>query len=128
LIFVPPASLLFLAAVSVGVGISRRSYASPFATGYLLLGGLASLAVSLDFAAGTNGFLALLPSIRGLLDPSLAPGVPESRITLPSHSVFDGWLGDILLVGVCALPQLAFGMIGGGLACRYGLAITVSRR
>src|SRR5438132_6818617 len=128
LIFVPPLSLLFVAAVSVGLGITRRGWASPFATGYLLLGGLASLGVCLDFAAGTNQLPGLLAFIKGVLDPSLALGVPETRVTSPSHSVFDGWVGDILLIAICALPQFAFAMIGGRLACRYGLASVLRGR
>jgi hypothetical protein len=54
LIFVPPLGLLLVAAVGVVLGTSRCGSASPFAMGYLLFGGLASLGVCLEFAAGTN--------------------------------------------------------------------------
>lgn len=128
LIFVPPLSLLTVVAVSAGLGVARRGWASPFATGYLLLGGLASLGVCLDFAAGTQQLHHLLNLVKGVLDPSLAPGVPETRLTSPRHSVLDGWVGDLLFVAICALPQFAFGMIGGSLASRYGLAIVLRGR
>lgn len=114
LVFVPPLSLLFVAAMSAGSGIIRRGWASSLSTGYLVLGGLASLGVCLDFAAGTNLLLGLEAYIEGVLDPSRAPGVPETLVTSRSPSVFDGWAGDILFVAVCCLPQVAIAMIGGG--------------
>ena len=117
LIFVPPMGLLFVTAVNVGLGIGRRGSASPFATGYLLLGGLASLGVCLDFAIGTNLLGGPLAYIEGVLDPSVAPGVAEIRLTSSSRSVFDGWVGDILLVLVYGLTQIASAMVGAG-ACR----------
>ncbi len=128
LVFVPPLSLLFVATMSAGLGIIRRGWASLFSTGYLLLGGLASLGVCLDFAAGTNLLPGLEAYIEGVLDPSRAQGVPETLVTSRSQSVFDGWAGYILLVAVCWLPQVAVAMIGGGLACRYGLAVVLRGR
>jgi hypothetical protein len=125
LIFVPPLSLLAVAAASAGLGVARRGWASPFATGYLLLGGLASLVICLDFAAGTHQVPHLLNHVEGVLDPSLAPGVPEARLTSPRQSVLDGWVGDLVLVAICALPQVASAMIGGGLASCYGLTIVL---
>jgi hypothetical protein len=128
LIFVLPLSLLAVAGVSTGLGVARRGYASPFATGYLLLGGLASLGVCLDFAAGTHQLPRLLNLVKGVLDPSLAPGVPEARLTSPTQSILDGWAGDLLFVAICALPQFFLAMIGGGLASRYGLVIVLRNR
>jgi hypothetical protein len=128
LIFVPPLSLLFVAAVSAGLGIARRGWASPFETGYLILGGLVSLGVCLDFAAGTHQLLHLLAFTKGVLDPSLAPGIPETRLTSPTCSVLDGWVGALLFVAICALPQFFFALIGGWLASRFGLAIVLRGR
>lgn len=125
LVFVPPLSLLFVAATSAGLGIIRRGWASSFSTGYLLLGGLASLGVCLDFAAGTNLLAAIEAYIEGVLDPSRAPGVPETLVRSRSYSVFDGWAGEVLLIAICWLPQVAIAMIGGGLACRCGLAVVL---
>jgi hypothetical protein len=123
LMFVPPLSLLTLAAVSVGLGVVRRGRASSFATGYLLLGGMASLGVCLDLAAGTGQLSGLKDHIEGFSEPLRAPGVPEARLTTVGQSMFDGWPGVILLIVICALPQLVLGVMGGALASRYGLAI-----
>jgi hypothetical protein len=114
LVFVPSLSLLSVAAANAGLGLARRGWASPFATGYLLLGGLASLAVCLDFAAGTY----LLFGMATVLDRSASPG----------HSILDGWLGVVLIIAVGAMSQIAFAMIGGGLASRYGVAIVLRGR
>ena len=114
LLFVPPLSLLTLAAVNAGLGLWRLGRASPFATGYLLLGGLASLGVSLDLAAGT--YLLLWVTI----DRDPAP--------VPEPSVF-GWVGTILLdLAILPLSQVALAIIGGGLAARFGLAVVLSGR
>jgi hypothetical protein len=126
LIFIPPLSLLAAAAVSVGLGIARRGWASPFATGYLLLGGLASLGVCLDLATGYHVFDYMTEIVEGVFDPSRAPGAPEVRMTSASESVFDGWVGLLLFLAICWLPQITFAVIGGMFASRHGLTI-VSR-
>jgi hypothetical protein len=111
LMFVPPLSLLSVAAVNAGLGLARCGRASSFSTGYLLLGGLASLAVSLDLASGQN--------LLGLGSDVVCRMLGE----LEGQSCLDGWSGTMILVVVCDLPQLALALIGGGLASRYGLTI-----
>jgi hypothetical protein len=128
LIFVPPLTLLTLAAARVGLGVVRRGRASPFATGYLLLGGMSSLGVCLDLVAGTGLLSGLQAHIQGFFETLRAPGVPEARMTTVGRAMFDGWPGDILLIVICALPQLVFGVIGGALASRCGLAIVRTSR
>jgi hypothetical protein len=127
-IFVPSLSILLVAAVQAGLGVARGGCASPFASGYLLLGGLASLGVCLDIAARTHLLTYLLHVAEGLLDPSIAPGAPETLVTSPRHSIFDGWVGDFLLYATYVFPQFAFGIIGGGLANLHGLAIVMRSR
>ena len=128
LIFVPSLSMLFVAAVNAGLGVARGGRASPFASGYLLVGGLATLGVCLDIAVRTHLLAYLLQVAEGLLDPSMAPGAPETLVTSPRHSIFDGWIGDFLLYAIYVFPQFAFGIIGGGLANLYGLAIVMRSR
>ena len=113
LFFVAPLSLLTIAAVNAGLGLWRLGRASPFTTGYLLLGGLASLGVSLDLAAET--YLLL----RVTIDRDPAP--------VPEPSSF-GWVGDVLDLAIFPLSQVAIAMIGGGLAARFGLAFVLSGR
>jgi hypothetical protein len=110
----PSLSLLAVAAVNAGRGLARCGRASPFATGYLLCGGLVTLGVSLDMAA--HGFffdMAVQTYVRLLPTISFGP--------------FDGWVDHALWITAYTLPQIAFALVGGALATRYGLALVLSR-
>lgn len=124
LIFVPPLSLLALAAFSITLGVARSGRASSFATGYLLLGGMATLGVCLDFAMGSGLLFHLVRLAEGVFDPSLAPGVPEALLTSPRQPVLDDGSRELMLLAICSLPQFAFAMLGGALASRFGLEIS----
>ena len=125
LIFVPPLSVLAVAVMKAIQGITRRGWTSPFATGYLLVGGLTSLVVSLDFATGLRQLYHLQTLVEGVLNPLTAPGMPEILLTSPIESAQDWWVNLLLTIAMCSIPQFVFAMIGGVLASRYGLAIVL---
>jgi hypothetical protein len=127
-IFVPSLGLLSVAAVNVGLALGRRGWASPFATGYLLFGGLASIGVCLELIYGPSpeGFLLEIINMIKYLLSLLTSGVTLS--TRRELSVFDVWFSDMILIVFCSLPQVCFAMIGGGLASRYGLTIVLRGR
>jgi hypothetical protein len=110
---VPSLSLLIVAAVYAVQGLVKRRQAPPFATGYLLLGGVVTFAVCLDFA--TQMFAAFSTIVR------------EPDPILEESPLYDR-LSDLVTIAEFALPQVASALIGGWLAARYGLRIVLSAR
>jgi hypothetical protein len=107
------------------MGIARRGWASSFATGYLLIGGLTSLIVSLDDAADLHQIPHLHSIIEAVFDPSLAPGVPETLIVPSDEPAPSESARELLLLLMYSLPQVLFAIIGGCLASRCNLAIAL---
>jgi hypothetical protein len=105
-VLVPSLSLLAVTAVNVGLGLAKRGQASPFATGYLFLGGLMSFAMCLALATQMDYLYAVTDR-----DPDPVQGASPS----------DSRYGDALEIAMLALPQIASGLVGGGLAVRYGI-------
>jgi hypothetical protein len=107
---VPSLSLLTVAAVNVGLGLVKRRQAPRFATGYLLLGGLVSFGVCLALA--TQAFMLFAVTVRNP-DPTQDP------------SLLNEVVNDFVMIAMLALPQIASGLIGGGLASWHGLTIVL---
>jgi hypothetical protein len=109
LAFVPSVSLLGVAAVHSGLLLWRRGETPPFATGYLLGGGLSTLGVSLAFA-----MMEPIDFVSALL---------KSVLVASPLSDFR----DELLLAAMILAQFVAGLIAGALAVRHGLGIVLSK-
>jgi hypothetical protein len=114
-VLAPSLSLLTVAVAAIAVALVRRGQSSPFATGYFLLGGLASFAVCLVLATQMSDGLIL--RLTGIVGPN---GLE------PDGSLL--WRDKILDSAACTLPQVVLGLIGGGLAVRFGLSFVLSGR
>lgn len=112
-LFSPPLSLLAVAAASVVVGLVKRGRAPGFSTGYLLIGGLASLLACLAVATQLLTFLYEL--------------LGERKILVDQFLMAGGY-GELVLLVVFVFLQIAIALFGGALAARLKLTIVCERR
>jgi hypothetical protein len=108
---VPSLSLLAVAALSAGLGLVTRGRASPFATGYLLLGGPAFCVACLAVAMHLPTYF-----VFEILGPAMGRPPLGDRFA------------DVLMTVVMACSQVLPALVGGSLAARLGLTIVLSGR